>query len=195
MTLQDRLAANDGTNVITAAVPSLMEPLPGDTGVYTFTLELFGEHRIITAQLVGPESRLSDHLNGSAGAVEVWPVSRLELSTNEEVELAQSFAHVSKERLLFVHPVSEPARPATASNPAWKPTVAHRCWAGIGPYRMEGTLHTEVGRDASIALRLLDKEFLPLTNVSVVFPDGSKHGYKTVIVNRRYLDMLALRVP
>ena len=81
----------------------------------------------------------------------------------------------------------------SASNPAWKPTTGQRCWAGIGPYRVIGIIHTDAGRDPSISLRLLDKQFVPLTDTSVVFPDGSTHAYPTVIINRYHLDVLALK--
>jgi hypothetical protein len=63
----------------------------------------------------------------------------------------------------------------------------------VGPYRVIGNLHTEAGRDPHIALRAFDKQFLPLTDVIVSYPDGATREYPAIIVNREHVDFLALK--
>jgi hypothetical protein len=163
-----------------------------DSGVYSFTSEFYTEHLVVRARLTSPERRLSDHLNSSVSTVDLRPVSALQLSTGVESDLVRSHGQVTKDRLLFVVPVSEPNRPAGVSNSAWKQTTKYGAWAGVGPYTISGTIHTEAGRDPRIALRLLDKQFVPFTGATITFPDGTARSFATVIVNRQHLDLLAL---
>jgi hypothetical protein len=163
-----------------------------DSGVYAFTSEFYTEHFVVQARLSSPERRLSDHLNGSLKTVDVRPISALQVSTGVAADLARSHAQLTKARILFVVPIAEPDRPSGQSNAAWKVTSKYGGWAGVGPYSISGTIHTDAGRDPQIALRLLDKQFLPFTGVSITFPDGETRSFPTIIVNRQYLDLLAL---
>ena len=95
--------------------------------------------------------------------------------------------------MLFVVPLQEPERPAHAANAAWKPTMPRRCWAGLGPYTLSGTIHIQQGHDPAAHVRLFDKQFLPLTQARIKFPDGTVSTYGTVIVNRFHLDVVAIK--
>jgi hypothetical protein len=163
-----------------------------DSGVYAFTSEFYTEHFVVQAKLSIPERRLSDHLNGSVTTVDVRPVSALQLGTGVEADLGRSFAQLTKARILFVVPITEPDRPTGQSNAAWKATSKYGGWAGVGPYSISGTIHTDARRDPQIALRLLDKQFLPFTGVTIMFPDGETRNFPTILVNRQHLDLLAL---
>ncbi|HEY8686144.1 MAG TPA: hypothetical protein VIO57_11105 [Chloroflexota bacterium] len=163
-----------------------------DSGVFAFTTEFYTEHFVVHAKLSSPERRLSDHLNGSVASVDIRPVSALQLSTGVAAELGRTHAQITKARILFVVPIAEPDRPSGQSNAAWKATSKYGAWAGVGPYSISGTIHTDAGRDPQIALRLLDKQFLPFTAVTITFPDGETQRFPTIIVNRQYLDLLAL---
>lgn len=163
-----------------------------DSGIYAFTSEFYTEHFVVQAKLSSPERRLSDHLNGSLTTVDVRPVSALQLSTAVEADLGRTHAQITKARILFVVPITEPDRPTGQSNAAWKATSKYGGWAGIGPYSLSGTIHTDAGRDPQIVLRLLDKQFLPFTGATIMFPDGETRNYPTIIVNRQHLDLLAL---
>lgn len=163
-----------------------------DSGVFAFTSAFYTEHFVIQARLSSPERRLSDHLNSSVTTVDVRPVSALQISTGVEADLSKSHAQLTKARILFVVPVIEPERPTGQSNAAWKATSKYDAWAGVGPYSIGGTIHTDAGRDPQIALRLLDKQFVPFTAVTIMFPDGETRNFPTIIVNRQYLDLLAL---
>ena len=166
---------------------------PGsDTGVHTFTSEFYTEHFIVQAKLSSPERRLSDQLNGALATVDVRPISALQVATGAGADLTRSHAQITKARVLFVIPIAEPERLVGQSNAAWKVTSKYAAWAGVGPYTISGTIHTDAGRDPSIALRLLDKQFLPFTAVSILFPSGETRKFPTIIVNRQHLDLLAL---
>jgi hypothetical protein len=193
MTLEDEYVTSNGGATASQDSLSPLDQLQAGIGVYTFAAEFCAENRIVRAELTSPEGRLSDHLNSSAPSIEMRPTSLVDSATRTQVDLSGTFAHFSKAQLLFVIPLTEPQRPDGMNNPAWKPTSGQRCWAGIGPYRVVGIIHTDAGRDPSISLRLLDKQFLPLTDTSVVFPDGSTHTYPTVIINRHQVDVLALK--
>ena len=163
-----------------------------DTGIYAFTSEFYTEHFVVQAKLSSPERRLSDHLNGALATVDVRPISAMQVGTGEAADLARSHAQITKARVLFVIPIAEPDRPAGQNNAAWKATSKYGAWAGVGPYSISATIHTDAGRDPQIALRLLDKQFLPFTGVSILFPNGETRKYPTIIVNRQHLDLLAL---
>ena len=163
-----------------------------DSGVFAFTTEFYTEHFVVHARLSSPERRLSDHLNGSVASVDIRPVSALQLGTGVAADLSRTHAQITKARILFVVPIAEPDRPTGHSNAAWKATSKYGAWAGVGPYSISGTIHTDAGRDPQIALRLLDKQFLPFTAVTITSPDGEVKHFPTIIVNRQYLDLLAL---
>ena len=163
-----------------------------DSGVFSFATEFSTEHFVVQARLSSPERRLSDHLNGSVASVDIRPVSALHLRTGVSTELGRTHAQITKARILFVVPIAEPDRPSGQSNAAWKATSKYGAWAGVGPYSIGGTIHTDAGPDPQIVLRLLDKQFLPFTNVTITFPDGETRQLPTIIVNRQYLDLLAL---
>lgn len=163
-----------------------------DSGIFTFTSEFYTEHFVVHARLSSPERRLSDHLNGSVASVDIRPISALHVSTGVATELGRTHAQITKARILFVVPITEPERPKGQSNAAWKATSKYGAWAGVGPYSISGTIHTDAGRDPQIALRLLDKQFLPFTAVTIAFPNGETKHFPTIIVNRQYLDLLAL---
>lgn len=164
-----------------------------DTGLHPFTSEFYTEHYVVKARLLCPERRLSDHLNGAVGTVDVRPLSAVHVDTEVETPLGRSFAQLNKGRILFVVPVSEPDRPTNGSNAAWKVTAKYEAWAGIGRYSIDGTIHTDAGRDPQIALRLLGAQFLPITGPTITFPNGEARNFPTVIINRQHLDILALK--
>lgn len=164
-------------------------------GVHTFTADFFTEQWIARAELKSPEIRLSEHLNSSTKNLELWPQVVERGAGSDPVDMTGSFALINKARLLFVVPLVEPERPTGSSNIAWKRTTAHQCWVGIGPYTIVGKIHAEQGRHPIIGLRLLDKQFMPLTETTLTYPHGTKCEYDTIIVNRAYLDMLVLGHP
>lgn len=190
MSLNARLATS--TNAQVSAVMEWPTPkrMP-DTGLYTLAAEFFTEYRVIRAELTSPEMRLSDLLNSSTEGVNVRP-SVVREGTGP-VDLAGASGQLTKVRLLFVVPTREPTRLRIVENTSWKPTVKRPFWAGIGPYTLAGSMHAESDYDPSVAIRLLDKQFLPLTEVTVQFPDGRTASYPTVIVNRSHLDLLAMK--
>ncbi len=168
--------------------------LQADEGLYTVEGEFVTEHLCVRGELKGPNTRLSDHLNSSTSSVLVRPSGVVRLTTGATIDLAGSHAAISKAHLLFVVPLSEPARPRREENSAWKRTSAKRAWAGLGRYSLSGKVHTEVWRDHRLVLRDLEqKQFLPFTDVTVTYPDCSAREFETVIVNRAHIELLALR--
>lgn len=163
-----------------------------DRGVWTFTSAFYTDHLVVQARLSSPERRLSDHLNGSRSTVELRPLSVWQRATGRTTEPAPSHGQLTKSRILFVVPLAEPDRPSGRRHAAWRATSQYHGWASVGPYSLHGTIHTDAGRDPQLALRLLDQPFLPVTGVTITFPDGQTHAVPTVIVNRHHLDLLAL---
>ncbi len=45
-----------------------------------------------------------------------------------------------------------------------------------------------------MALRLLDKNYVPVTDVTITLPNGSTREVPTVLVNRSRLDVLTLEL-
>lgn len=168
------------------------QPVVSDD-LYSFTAEFFTEHRIVQAELRSPEIRLSDHLNSTTATVDLRPSYVAKAHEAGHVDLGGLHGHLIKGRLLFVVPITEPDRPRGADNVAWKRTTAHMCWAGVGAYSIAGKIHTEAGVDPRMAQRLLDRRFLPLTEATMTFPDGSARACATVIVNCTHLDLLAVQ--
>jgi predicted metal-dependent phosphotriesterase family hydrolase len=52
--------------------------------------------------------------------------------------------------------------------------------AVAGRHSLTGTIHMDVSKDARIALRLLEKKFVALTDVSIASSDGDTQDYRTV---------------
>ncbi|MDQ2743305.1 MAG: hypothetical protein M3Z66_13575, partial [Chloroflexota bacterium] len=97
--------------------------------------------------------------------------------------------------LLFAVPLStEP--PAEDDQSLHAETLTHTCWAGVGRYSLLGRLHMEVGRNPRLFLRSLEqRQFLPVTDVRLTFPDGAVRDYTAVVVNRLQIELLALQEP
>lgn len=164
-----------------------------DSSLYTFTAQFYTDHVIVHAELTSPELRLSDHLNSSLAAVEVRPSRVDRISNNASVEFDGSYGPLTKHGVLFVVPIAEPARPQGTANFAWKQMMTRRCWLSLGRHSLTGTIHMDVSKDARIALRLLEKKFVALTDVSIASSDGDTQDYRTVLVNREQIALLALR--
>lgn len=161
-----------------------------DGAPFTFIGDFFTVHRVVRAELSSAERRLSDHLNSSMPSTDIHPLSTD--GGHGHVDLAAGVGQLMKTHLLLVVPLQEPARSQGVSQAAWKPTTQQPCWAGIGPYTISGTLHTEAGYAPLVALRMLDKQFFPLTNAALHCPDGTTNLYDTVIINRYHADVLVL---
>jgi hypothetical protein len=172
---------------------TLQDPQVGD-GVNSFTADFYLEQWVVRATLTTPEARLSEHLNSSTQSLEIWPVD-VERGNGDTLDLGGSFAQLNKARLLFVVPLSEPEHARGAGNIAWQRTTAHQCLVGIGPYTVSGNIHVEHGRHPIIGMRLLDKQFIPVTEATLTYPHGTKCAYDAIIVNRAYLDMMVLGNP
>jgi hypothetical protein len=168
-------------------------PVTNDDGLYTISAEFYTEHLSVGSEIRSPEPRLSDLLNSSAPTLDLKPLNVNRPGNGGHVDLTGSYAHVTKSRVLFVIPLREPRRPRSQMNAAWKQTVERRCWAALGPYTLCGTMHTEVGADDRFLLRLLDRQFVPITQAVVTSPDGTARDYGAVIINRAHLDLLTLR--
>jgi hypothetical protein len=159
--------------------------------LYVFIADFYSDYRRVRATLVSPEYRLSDHLNGSATSIDVEPLFA-QAHGKPLSDLTQTRAQISKSRVLFVVPVTEP-HGNTGSPDAWRETAEHRCWAALGPYNLMGALYTEPGRDPHIALVQRGKQFVPLTGVSLYCPDGTMEQHSVLLVNRAHLEVLAFR--
>lgn len=162
-----------------------------DTGLHTLTAEFYCVHRQILASMSSPEWRLSDHLNSSAPTVDIQPICVGNVNEAIRMDLGPMQARVTKSRILMAIPIEEPRRPIHQQDPC-RNGIGRDCWVGAGPYEVSGMLHTEVGRDPMIALSQQIGDFIPLTDVTVTFPDGRTMEYPTVLVNRSHLDMLAV---
>jgi len=164
-----------------------------DSSLYTFMAQFYTDHLIVHAELTSPEIRLSAHLNSSLPAVEVRPSHVDRIANGASIELDGSYGPLTKHGVLFVVPIAEPARPEGTANFAWKQTMTRRCWLSLGRHSLTGTIHMDVNRDARIALRLLEKKFIALTDVSIASPHGDTQDYRAVLVNREQIALLALR--
>jgi hypothetical protein len=171
-----------------------MEPTQtSDGGLYAMEAEFFSEYLVVNACLSSPDMRLSDHLNGSAAAVEIRPGSVEHGRTGAQIGLEDTFGSLAKARVLFVIPIREPVRPPTSKNVAWKRTIPRWCWGSVGPYRFVGKFHTEADQDPRLHLRTLTQQFVPLTDVTLTFPDGSTRFCRVILFNRSQLDLLAIK--
>lgn len=162
----------------------------GDEAPFTFVAEFFTVHRVVRAELSSAERRLSDHLNSSLPRTDIHPLSAD--GNHGPIDLSAGFGQLTKAHVLLVVPLEEPVRSPGLAQTPWKPMLQRQCWVGIGPYTISGTIHTEVGYAPSVALRMLDKQFLPLTHATLRRPDGTEHTHDIVIVNRYYADVLVL---
>src|SRR5437588_10866204 len=108
--------------------------------------EFYSEHFVIRGEVSSPETRLSDHLNGSTATFELTPTLVQRSVSGLRVNVAGSHAYIAKSHLLFVIPLLEPDRSST-ENSAWARTITHTCWAGFGRYSLVGKIHMEAGRD------------------------------------------------
>ena len=188
---RDALAGSPHSQV--PALARSRDQAPDDGHLQTFGVELFTEHQVVRGEVRSPENRLSDHLNSSLPIVRLHPSSTVHGANRTHIELAGRTGYLTKASLLFAVPVAEPAGPQTARNLLWKPTTDERCWLAVGPYALLGSIHVERGRNLEVTLRQRDKPFLPVTAVTITFPDGSARDYATVIVNRQHLSLVAVR--
>lgn len=101
---------------------------------------------------------------------------------------------MTKASILLAIPIAEPARPQQRDYAAWRPTAKLACWAGVGAYRVWAWIHTENGRDPHMALRLLDKNYVPVTDVTITLPNGSTREVSTVLFKRSRPDVLTLEL-
>jgi hypothetical protein len=146
----------------------------------------------LTADLLTADTRLSDVLNSSLPTVEVRPLQVRWNRGGSSVDLDSPHALMEKDHILFVIPVTEPSRPSHGSTANWRSMSTLPCWASLGPYTLTGTVHVDANRDPRVALRLLDKQFVPLTDVSLTTAGGDAREYSTIVINRKRIDMLAL---
>lgn len=193
MNLRERLNASPPAAPALVPAAALQSEQPQDeTGLHRFTAEFFTAFRTLRAELASLEVRLSDCLNSSSPVVEV---RRFEVGGPLEgtVEEPQGrYAQFTKARILFVLPIDEPRRALVGANPAWRQTITRECRLGVGPFEISGKVHAEPGRDLRVSLRMLDKQFMPVTQASVRFPDGVQREYPAVLVNRKHIDLVAL---
>lgn len=170
-------------------------PMPDGTSTpasnyqYRYTTDLYLEWRTLRVDMVSPERRLSDYLNGFLPCVDVQP-SGAEAPVNETAISYSDPGCVTKTSLLFVIPVVEPTRQSGSSNPAWRATVKRGCRAEIGRWSISGHIHLETANVSAGSLRLLEKQFMPITGATIA-RDGEVVSTDVVaIVNRFRVDAL-----
>ncbi|MDQ2743403.1 MAG: hypothetical protein M3Z66_14075 [Chloroflexota bacterium] len=176
------------------AADQLQATQPPRATIQPFEAELFTEHWVIHGKLSSPESRLSDQLNGFLPALDLDVDYIADVRSGAREDCGCGTGYVTKASILLAIPIAEPARPQQTDNAAWRPTAKRACWAGVGAYRVRGWIHTENGRDPHMALRLLDKNYPPVTEVTITLPNGSTREVPTVLVNRSRLDVLTLEL-
>lgn len=162
-------------------------------GVNCFAADLFTSNWVVRAEMTSPEQRLSDYLNGSFPSIDMRPRTAAHPDESTVMDLEGTSASVLKDSILMAIPVREPKRIVNPAHPDWRPLIRHRCWLALGPYRLLGTLHVEKGRDPRVALRLLDQQFVPVTEVSVSGPSSEPRQYPVVLINQAHLDLLAVK--
>lgn len=162
-------------------------------GLHVVEAEFYTENLVIRGEMTIPETRLSDHLNSNASSVDIRPFHVEQLPSRRHIDLPGAFGHLTKAHLLFVLPLSEPQGPPRAMNEAWEWKMTRRCWGAVGRYSLVAKVQSEAGRDPRVILRSLEeKQFLPLNEVAITFPDNVVRDYPTVIVNRYHLELLAI---
>lgn len=175
MSLRDLLASQ---SVPTARPTEVtMPPQAIGSGLHHFITEIVTDQRAMQVSFSSPEIRLSDHFNGSSPFI--------------EFDLPGTGGHglVWKRAIVFVVPVAEPEHRRTG---AWQPTSRHTVRIGLGPYEVEGAIHLDVGRDPVVGFRLLDREFIPITDVTIFREDELLERRAVVFVNRSRIDIVAL---
>ncbi len=174
---------------------SATEAPPLEEGLYALEAEFYTEQFILRATVISPEMRLSDHLNSATSTLELRPSAVRRATNGAQVHVAGSLAYLAKSHLLFSVPLStEP--PAEDDQLLHAETLTHTCWAGVGRYSLLGRLHMEVGRNPRLFLRSLEqRQFLPVTDVRLTFPEGAVRDSPTVMLNRLQIELLALQEP
>lgn len=162
-----------------------------DSGLNTFTADLYSDYRRVRAILASSESRLLDHLNDSQTTIDVEPVFAQGHSRRQS-DLTSTRTQISKTRVLFVVPLAGRSRNHGKAI-VWHPSARHRCWAALGPYNVMGLLYADAGPDPHIARGRTGNQFIPLTGVTLYCPDGSIEHHNTLLVNRAHLDILAIK--
>ena len=172
---------------------AVIEHIDDEHGAKTLTAEFHTDELTIHAQIDSPEGRLSDHLNGSLSTVDVQPVAVTWNRTGAAIEVQAPHAIIDKAHVLFVVPTREPHKTGGPGTGSWRRMNTLPCWASVGPFTLTGTIHLDPERgDPRIALRLLEKLFLPLTDVRLTQANGETKEYGALLVNRKKIDMLAL---
>lgn len=150
------------------------------------------DYLLVDAVVTSSELRLSDHLNSSAPTVDVRPRFVRQVRTGGLINLDGTCGELAKSSVLFVVPTSEPDRPHGPTNHAWKKTKLRECWIAMGAYVIKGTVHSDVGNDARIAVRSLNKQFMAVTDAVVTDPSGDSQQHSILIVNRNRVDLLVV---
>ena len=163
-----------------------------EEGLCVITAQFFTPHLLIQGEVISPDPRLSDHLNSPTSTFEVSPTRVERLKGAAEIELTGTDIYVSKAHLQFVLP--SPHAGGAVQKELWLETLTQTCWASIGPYTITGKLHMEASRNPRFFLRSLERrQFLPLTDVRLTFPDGTEREFPAVIVNRFHMEILSLQ--
>lgn len=182
MGLRDLIASQSQPREKIPETPA-SQPAYVPQGPYVFTCEVATDYRNAQARFVSPEVRLSDWLNGSTPTLEVDAIEGIPLSGEPAGGI------IGKSSILFAAPLTEPERPHRA---LWQVTAQYQVWSSLGPYEITGTLHLEVGLDPVVALRVMDRVFVPITEATVHHPSGVVTSYDVIFINRSRAGILAL---
>jgi hypothetical protein len=167
--------------------------LPAEAdGPHVMDAEFFTTQCIVRATFSSSEMRAADYLNSLLPALEIRPTSIHSHATGQTLDLPSSCGRIPKAQLLFVLPLVEPVPLIRPGSPVWRQKHPRRGWIGIGPYVLQGTLHTEAGDDPELALRRLDREFVAITDVHITLPGGAEREANVVLLNHQHVDLLAL---
>jgi hypothetical protein len=167
-----------------------------DEGLCTIQAEFLTRELQIRGSVTSPEQRLSDHLNSSTSMVEVQATHVQRHSGGQVVEVSGHPAYLSKAHLLVVIPIDEPVDSAAAGPSLRKGTISQTCWAALPGYSVVGRLHMDAGRHPRLFLRSLEqRQFVPLTDARITFPDGTVRDYPAVVINRHQVHLLVFDGP
>ena len=158
----------------------------------TLRAMFYTDELTLTAEIASPDTRLSDYLNSSLSTLDIRPILVRWNRTGSSVDLSAPHAILEKDHVLFVTPIAEPLRYGLSDSDSRRRMATLPCWASLGPYTLTGMIYLDAERDPRTALRLLDKQFLPLTEVTLATASDEVREYGALIVNRKHLDMLAL---
>jgi hypothetical protein len=164
-----------------------------DEGICTIEAEFLTSDLLIRARVTSPEARLSDHLNSSTSMLELQP-SRVErLTTRQTIDVSSHTAYLSKAHLVAVLPIDEPEGQMAEGPTAWKGTISQNCRAALSGYTLAGRLHMDADRNPRLFLRSLEqRQFVPLTDARLTYPDGAVRECATIVVNRHQIHLLVL---